>query len=220
MSMNMQNPYTDLIKIIDFILQEIEINPQANRYQIDEDLVPITSVIDGYRDTVRYVANLKKKNLVGNVDIVEKPSKTLDGVPITRYEIFVIDPDKSALVKERQRLINFDKEELATTKDKKALSDKLSFEEGSGKIILGEGVCEIPLMTNQYFLCKEVFRRPFGTRIQEIDILDLREWRKDTPRSVYDAMRAVNEKAKRDLETEIFNWQNNHLWVKENFISP
>lgn len=215
----MQNPYTDLIKIIDFILQEIEINPSADRYKIDEDLVPITNMLDGYRDTIRYVANLKKKKLVGHVDIVDIPSKTLDGVPITRHEFFIIDPNKFALIKERQRLVNFDKEESAT-KQGKILSGKLSFEENSGKITLGKEACEIPLMTNQYFLCKEVFRRPFGTRIEEIDILDLSEWRKDTSRSVYDAMRAVNDKAKRDLGTEIFNWRNNHLWVKENFVSP
>lgn len=102
----MQNPYKDLIKIIDFILQEIEINPSANRYKIDQDLVPITSVIDGYKDTVQYVVNFKKKKLVGNVDIVERPSTTVDGIPVTRYEIFVIDPNRSALLEERRRLLN------------------------------------------------------------------------------------------------------------------
>lgn len=216
----MLNPYTDLIKILDFILQEIEINPLADRYKIDEDLVPITNMLDGYRDTIRYVANLKKNKLVGDVDIVEKSSKTLDGVPVTRYEIFVIEPNKHALIQERQKFINFDKEASTPKKDKKILSNKLSFEENSGKIILGDDVCEIPLMTNQYFLCKEAFRRPLGTRIQEIDILELGEWHKDTPRSVYDAMRAVNEKTERDLGTEIFNWRSNHLWIKEGFVSP
>ena len=113
MNMNMQNPYKDLIKIIDFVLQEMEINPSANKYKIDSDLVPITSMLDGYRDLVQYVANFKKKKLVGHVDIVDIPSKTIDGEPITRYEIYVIDPNKEALIKERQRLIDFDKEEPA-----------------------------------------------------------------------------------------------------------
>lgn len=216
----MQNPYKDLIKIIDFILQEIEINPSTNRYKIDQDLVPITSVIDGYKDMVQYVVNFKKKKLVGNVDIVERPSKTVDGIPVTRYEIFVIDPNKGALIEERQRLIDFDKNKPAEKQDKTVLSNELSFEEGSGKIILGDVPCEIPLMTNQYFLCKEIFSRPYGTKVPEIDILDLSEWRKDTSRSVYDAMRAVNEKAERDLGTEIFNWQTNHIWIKEQFLSP
>lgn len=219
MKMNMQNPYKDLIKIIDFVLQEMEINPSANKYKIDSDLVPITSMLDGYRDLVQYVANFKKKKLVGHVDIVDIPSKTIDGEPITRYEIYVIDPNKEALIKERQRLIDFDKEEPAK-QDKTPSSNKLSFEENSGKIILGDEDCEIPLMTNQYFLSKEAFTRPFGTRIPEIEILDLKEWRRDTSRSVYDAMRAVNDKTGRNLGTEIFNWQNNHIWIKEDFVSP
>lgn len=218
--MNMQNPYKDLIKVIDFVLQEMEINPSANRYKIDSDLVPITSMLDGYRDLVQYVANFKKKKLVGHVDIVEIPSKTIDGVPITRYEIYVIDPNKEALIKERQRLIDFDKEEIRPKTKEVLTSGKLSFEENSGKIILGEKECEIPLMTNQYFLSKEAFTRPFGTRIPEIEILDLKEWRRDTSRSVYDAMRAVNDKTERNLGTEIFNWQNNHIWIKEDFVSP
>lgn len=215
----MQNPYKDLIKIIDFILQEMEINPSANKYKIDSDLVPITSMLDGYRDLVQYVANFKKKKLVGGVDIAEKPSKLTDGTPITRYEIFVIDPNKDALIAERQRLIDFDKNKQTGNKNE-VLSGKLSFEENSGKIILGEKECEIPLMTNQYFLCKEVFSRPFGTRVPEINILDLSEWRRDTSRSVYDAMRAVNDKTEHDLGIEIFNWRSNHLWIKEEFVSP
>ncbi len=215
--MNMQNPYKDLIKIIDFILQEMEINPSANKYKIDSDLVPITSMLDGYRDLVQYVVNFKKKKLVGHVDIVDVPSKTIDGESITRYEIYVVDPNKYALIQERQRLIDFDKEEPVTKNNKGIISGELSFDENSGKITLGNKECEIPLMTNQYFLCKEMFSRPFGTRIPEIEILDLKEWRRDTSRSVYDAMRAVNEKAERDLETEIFDWRANHLWIKEVF---
>ena len=216
MNMNMENPYKDLIKIIDFILQEMEINPSANRYKIDSDLVPITSVLDGYRDLVQYVANLKKNKLVSHVEIIDKPSKTIDGVPITRYEIYVVDPNKHALIQERQRLMDFNKEEPAK-KDEAVVSGELSFDENSGKIILGEKNCEIPLMTNQYFLCKEVFPRPFGTRIPEIEILDLKEWRRDTARSVYDAMRAVNEKTSKDLGVEIFEWRTSHIWIKDIF---
>lgn len=216
----MENPYKDLIKIIDFILQEMEINPSANKYKMDNELVPITSVLEGYRDLVQYVAGLKKKKLVGDVDIVEKPSQLTDETPITRYEIYVTDPNKAALIEERQRLIDFDKNNPAEKK-RAALSNKLSFDESTGKIMLGDVPCEIPLMTNQYFLCKEIFsRKPYGAKVPEINILDLSEWRKDTSRSVYDAMRAVNEKTARDLGTEIFNWQTSHIWIKEQFVSP
>ena len=62
-----------------------------------------------------------------------------------------------------------------------------------------------------------MFGVPFGTRVKEIEILDLIDWDKDSRRSVYDAMRAINQRAKKSLGIEIFNWRNNHIWIKEIF---
>lgn len=45
-----------------------------------------------------------------------------------------------------------------------------------------------------------MFSLPFGERVKEIDILDMIDWFKDSKRSVYDAMRAINEKARKEFD--------------------
>ena len=92
----------------------------------------------------------------------------------------------------------------------------LSFDDSKGIIRYGDKECEIPINTNQYFLCQKMFQEPFGKRIKEIEVLDLVDWDEDSKRSVYDAMRAVNRKANEVLKIEkLFEWRNNHIWIKE-----
>ena len=79
---------------------------------------------------------------------------------------------------------------------------------------MGGKICEIPISTNQYFLCKAIFAIPFGTLIQEIDILDLMDWAKDSKDSVYDAMREVNRKIKQKLGIErLMKWKVRRIFV-------
>ena len=93
-----------------------------------------------------------------------------------------------------------------------------SFDENKSMIIWNKEECPIPLKTNQYFLCKKMFSIPFGERVKEIDILDLIDWGKDTKRSVYDAMLAVNKNIKNHFDIEkFFKWSNNHVWVDIKF---
>ena len=69
---------------------------------------------------------------------------------------------------------------------------------------MGSKVCPIPINTNQYFLCKALFDKKFGTPVTETDIVNMADWAKDTKRSVYDAMNAVNKRIKSDLGIEKF----------------
>ena len=79
---------------------------------------------------------------------------------------------------------------------------------------MGGKPCEIPINTNQYFLCKKMFSIPLGTPVKEIDILDMIDWARDTKRSVYDAMLAVNKKAKQSLGIEkLLRWNAGRVWV-------
>ena len=91
---------------------------------------------------------------------------------------------------------------------------KLRFDEKTGIISMGGKICEIPINTNQYFLCKAIFAVPFGTLIQEIDILDLMDWAKDSKDSVYDAMREVNRKIRQKLGIEkLMKWKVRRIFV-------
>gem|GEM_PF-3243912 len=113
-------------------------------------------------------------------------------------------------------LLKIDRSALALIEAKPTPSDKPSFDENSGKIFFNGKESEIPLKTNQYFLCKKLFSETPGKRVKEIDILDMIDWSKDGARSVYDSMRAVNTRAKRDLGIlELFCWRNNTIWIKE-----
>ena len=90
----------------------------------------------------------------------------------------------------------------------------IGFDEKTGIISMGGKPCEIPINTNQYFLCKKMFSIPLGTPVKEIDILDMIDWARDTKRSVYDAMLAVNKKAKQSLGIEkLLRWNAGRVWV-------
>jgi len=94
------------------------------------------------------------------------------------------------------------------------IDTKIRFDDKTGIISMGGKLCEIPINTNQYFLCKALFAVPFGTLVQEIDILDLMDWAKDSKDSVYDAMRAVNEKIKQKLGIDKFlKWKVRRIFI-------
>ena len=79
---------------------------------------------------------------------------------------------------------------------------------------MGGKPCEIPINTNQYFLCKALFDKKFGTPVTETDIVDMADWAKDTKRSVYDAMNAVNKRIKNDLSIDKFiKWKTGRVWI-------
>jgi hypothetical protein len=84
-------------------------------------------------------------------------------------------------------------------KAEKPIDIKIRFDENTGIISMGGKPCEIPINTNQYFLCKALFAKKFGTAITETDIVDLADWAKETKRSVYDARIAVNKRIEKIL---------------------
>lgn len=79
---------------------------------------------------------------------------------------------------------------------------------------MGGKLCEIPINTNQYFICKAVFAVPFGTLVKEIDILELMDWAKNNRDSVYDAMRQVNARVKQTLGIDkLLKWKVRRVFV-------
>jgi hypothetical protein len=94
--------------------------------------------------------------------------------------------------------------------------NKLSFDDTTGTLSFNGRQIEIPINTNQFFLCKKLFDVPVGTRIKEQDVIDMIDWSKDSKRSVYDAMRLVNKRVKEQLDIpELFKWRMNTVWREQ-----
>ena len=99
-------------------------------------------------------------------------------------------------------------------KETPPIDNKIRFNAETGIISMGVKTCPIPINTNQYFLCKVLFKEKFGTTITETDIVDMIDWAKDTKRSVYDARIAVNKRVERDLGIEEFiRWKTGRVWI-------
>lgn len=56
----MGNPYENLIKIVDLVLQKMETGPDAKSFRIDLQDVPFNS-IEEKREQVAFLDNLKKR---------------------------------------------------------------------------------------------------------------------------------------------------------------
>ncbi len=70
------------------------------------------------------------------------------------------------------------------------------------QIVLGKDKCAIPKSSNQAELCKALFALTPGNWLKENDIVDLFNKGKKSPRSFYDAVRAVNEKVRSSLSID------------------
>jgi len=208
--MNMENPNKDLIRFIDAILHEMEISPNPDEIKLSNLNLPLPS---NYR-------NLVEQNKLF-LKLKGKAAEDSEILGFRKLPLFYIikKPSKEKLLEIRKGLARFKSDGSLSENDISIAQGKLSFDEHTGDIILGGEKCPLPLQTNQYFLCKKMFGVPFGTRVKEIEVLDLIDWDKDSKRSVYDAMRAINQRAKKFLGIEIFNWRNNHIWIKEVFAT-
>ena len=155
-----------------------------------------------------------EKEDFGHIDFINALASLVnDGViSILSFETIWAD-DKNLVFK--ATVIGYNKKPIEENKTT-PIKAGLSFDENRGVVKYENKECEIPIKTNQYFLCLKMFQESLGKRVREIDILDLEDWDKDSKRSVYDAMRAVNEKAKTALKIDkLFEWRNNHIWISE-----
>ncbi|MDO8469471.1 MAG: hypothetical protein Q7S84_00430 [bacterium] len=91
-----------------------------------------------------------------------------------------------------------------------------SFDPTKSKICLGEKSCDVPPNTNLYYFCEKMFSVPFGTKVASMDIAESGDWMSGGGRSVYDALRAMNDRVKTDLGLEkLFLWGKEHAWINE-----
>ena len=130
---------------------------------------------------------------------------------------FSLDDSDFVISKPSRSMLNdyyFKLKDKHALQPEKPIDTKIRFNEKTGKITFGSKVCPVPINTNQYFLCKALFEKKFGTSVTETDIVDMADWAKDTKRSVYDAMNAVNKRIESDLNIEkFFKWKTGRVWI-------
>ena len=212
----MENPYENLIKIIDLILQKMEIDPDAKSFRIDLQDVPSDS-IEEKRGQVAFLDNLKKRGAlydferftIGSSKSPKSPSSLLF------YYTFTVKPNKAKLIEERKRLANFDQER--PTKRGKA-----RFPENKGPIKKLELVK--PKAGNKFkVVINEDYRNPIDSdkaisswdllfRVAEGDIIDA-----DNHKNTIDYF---NFNEKRQLYTTQGHSVTKVLKVEGGYISP
>lgn len=186
------------------------------------DTIPLVYTTLPYPSYVNYPSPIWREILsihsfekedYGHIDFLNALSSLIkDGVIDLLFFNTIYANDRTLVLK--ATVIEYKK---SHTKEMPAeVKQELYFDENTGIIKCGTKECKIPINTGQYFLCKKMFKEPSGKRVKEIEILDLIDWDKDSKRSVYDAMRAVNKRAKNDLKIdELFKWRNNTIWLNE-----
>ena len=106
---------------------------------------------------------------------------------------------------------------LEPVPEQKLTDTRIIFDEKTGIISMGGKPCDIPINTNQYFLCKALFAVPFGTPVMEIDIMEAADLaRREPKRSIREAKKAGNKKIKAKLGIDEFIcWKKQRAWIKK-----
>lgn len=119
----MENPYKNLIGVIDLILQKIEVKIDKKSFMIDLSDVPTKSIEEG-RELIAFLDHLKKKGALYDFErftIGQQPKSPLSSL---FYYKFTVKPNKDKLLEERQRLVNFDQPQPAKRPPKRLSENK------------------------------------------------------------------------------------------------
>jgi len=174
--------------------------------------------VESYTDVTHKIpAKVYFNSPISDLDVSEQKAVMTELKKKKIIASFKLDDGDFVVSKPSRSMLNdfyFKLKNKPALKPEKPADTKIRFDEKTGMISMGGKPCEIPINTNQYFLCKALFAVPFGTRVKEIDILDLMDWAKDSKDSVYDAMRAVNKKIKHGLGTDKFmKWKVRRIFI-------
>lgn len=140
-----------------------------------------------------------------------KKSKVIKSFVWENGDFVVTKPSRSGMIDFLHRL----KRPVILPEAPEQIDTAIKFDETTGLITKGTlKPCQITINTNQYFICKLLFRERFGTPVTETDILDAIDFAKESKRKVYDAMLAVNRKIKAYFGIEKFiRWKTGRVWI-------
>src|SRR3989344_3641400 len=193
--MNMKNENVQLV-FIHALLGSVESCTDITNKLPKRVYFNFTSPHFDISDQKSVLTELKKKKIISN---------------------FKLDGDDFVISKPSRSMLNnyyFKLRDNPLQQPEQPIDTKIKFDAETGKITIGSKVCPVPINTNQYFLCKILFAVPFGTPVTETDIVDTIDWAKETKRSVYDAMNAVNKRIENDLNIEKFmKWKTGRVRI-------
>ncbi len=138
-----------------------------------------------------------------------KKKRVIAGFKLDDGDFVISRPSRSGIIDFKNRT----ERKLAEPAD--PIDTTIRFDEKTGLISMGtHKPCPIEINSHHYFVCKLLFRKKFGTRVAEIDILDEIDFAKESKRRIYDAMRAVNKKIKEYFGIERFiQWRTGRVWI-------
>jgi hypothetical protein len=174
------------------------------RTDIIEDLYLPVGVSKGPGDSMNFHYG---PNFLGNHDIAYRAAID-DPKAFKKNFVSLRIPDWKAFQKVRDSVY-----EKLKVKSNSIADNKLAFDTATGVLSFNGQEVEVPINTNQFYLTKKLFEVSAGTRVKETDIMDMIDWSKDSNRSVYDATRLVNKRAKEQLGIpKLFKWRMNTVW--------
>lgn len=100
--------------------------------------------------------------------------------------------------------------------NKNLAENNLRFDSNESTLYRGEKSLRIEPKSIQYFVCKFTFNNPHKS-FEDGDILDARDHEKESRRSVYHAVRSLNNKSKVSLklDSELFIYSNNSTIINK-----
>lgn len=131
------------------------------------------------------------------------------------YHFFVISPAEISIQILDKAMIE---KEIGGERRKTNIM-KLEFDIKENKIKSTDQELTIPIGTIEYFLCKLLFEKPFGEKIQENEIIrsvDMEKYQEEAPRSVYDATRRLNKKIEEKFNIkELIRYKESNVWIRK-----
>lgn len=196
----------------EFLLQELNKDCIINSYDKNEKITHKSEI-----NRVLFFKYLKEIGAIENISfqgvpqcLVHKDLKEAILYP-EKIKFKIVDLEKIKTL--TNNILNKNKKQIVSSYKKQ---EKVFFSEKEPAIICGNQRCKIPYDTLQWYICKIMFKKSLlepvswdeilnkASGLEEIsDMPNKGDWRK-----IYDAMREVNKKVKRDLGIEeLFNYR-------------
>ncbi len=118
---------------------------------------------------------------------------------------------------------DFKKGSISEIKVKRIQKEKLYFDTENGEIVYANKKCPLRIGSNQYYLCKLIFEKPFGTKVREdiiLEEIDRSKSRSEYPRTIYDAHLLINKKVNKFLGiTKLLEYGSARVWIREELFN-
>lgn len=205
--MNMNSPYQPLIDIIDILLRK---NLTSDNNLITVHVAEIPSLTQnslGCGEFEDFITRLKNKGV--GVQIIKQSGAS--------YKIKKLDTEtENALLLEKQILHGIEKKTDSDNKPTSLAGQPSMLKDTEAQIAIGPIACQLPPFQNEHDFCRVMFKYKVGESVDWSVIFEQMSGNAEVigddgnKRTVQDTMYAINNRVKKDLNTEdnLFTWKN------------